>query len=273
MMDIAAASATGRSAVPPMAAPKSSDGSTTFMLSTVDDQQMPVERLVTGTPLNLTPVDLSSLFTYDPIEVGAYWQEYGDYMRQVSDFVREKLGLNGVPGGTALGLTGKIIEIAKQAAAKAGILPPNKPASVETWEAEQDRTASPDSGISQITIAFNNNDSLQLLFDEKKLEALLSQPTEKSLSDLVDMNGDNDAAETMALAMLNGRFGGFFADNAEYHPDWAGPQAVRLGLTDPTRPWDKEPILMMQANGHADMVERNTGTLIQGLMDMLRAGT
>lgn len=272
-MDIAAATAPARPSVPAAAAPPSSEGTSSFTLPAGDGYPVSAGGVVKATQLNLTPVDLSGMFTYDHMEVSAYWQEYGDYMRQVGEFVREKLGLGEVPGGTGLGLSGKIIDMAKQAAAKAGILPPDKPASVETWEAERGTTESPDSGISQITVVFSNNDTLQILFDEKKLDALLSQPTGKSLSDLVDMNADEDRAKDVTLAMLNGRFGGYFAANAEYHPDWAGPQAARLGLTDPTRPWDKDPILMIQSNGSAGMVERNKGTLVQGLMDMLRAGT
>lgn len=268
----AAATSTGRSnsgkesfQLPDTAEPANSRQSGGFKLSGAFQS-------VSALPVDMVPelreMDFQAMTDYLDAET--------NYMMQVMDFVKAKLGLTGSKGDVGVSLSGGMIDLAKKAAAAAGILPPAKPDSVVRMQ-EKNEAESPsptpsaaDRQTSLLTIYYSGKDgggSVEMWLDNDQIDTLLAQPANPKLTDLTR---NNDTAHGLLQSMLDGPFGSFMNQHAGVRPDWSMEMAGRLALGNPSDP-NASPMVMLQSLERPDLLAGTGGSdLLGGLIGLLR---
>ncbi|MHA7062275.1 hypothetical protein [Azospirillum argentinense] len=230
----------------------------------------PTEFAITGTP------PASS----DPTD--DYFAKMQKYFEDLNNFTKKTLGLGDRAGVTGVGLTGDIINVMKKAAAKAGIVEPEMPASIKAMKEEREaRSASePEKepgpgmkGTSLITLYMPEDQGggqVELWLDNKALDKLTDLSAQNVKSSLVDlMKGDGKAAAANA-AIDNGIFGKAFAENAAWHPEFRTPKA-RMAYFDPSAEPGESPLFMIQSKNQAGYVSQHAGDLAANLINLLKA--
>ncbi|MBB3265378.1 hypothetical protein FHW79_002998 [Azospirillum sp. OGB3] len=208
-----------------------------------------------------------------------YFAKMHKYFEDLNNFTKKTLGLGDRVG---VGLTGDIINIMKKAAAKAGIVEPEMPASIKAMKEEREaRSASePEKepgpgmkGTSLITLYMpeeQGGGQVELWIDNKGLDKLADLSAQTVKSSLVDLMKGDDKAAAANAAIDNGIFGKAFAENAAWHPEFRTPKA-RMAYFDPSAEPGETPLFMIQSKQQAGYVSQHAGDLAASLINLLKA--
>lgn len=212
----------------------------------------------------------------------AYHNDMRDHMRKTMDFARESFGLGKIEDGGGLALTGDIGDVVKKAAAKAGIVEPEKPAEVKAWEEARNANSSsgteakPSAGVqgtSLITMYLpedKGGGQVELWFDNKGLDKLANLSPDDVKKNLLDLMKGGNKESGVNAAIDNGVLGQFMNENSAWHPEWKQPKA-RLAYVDPNAPAGSSPLFMIQSKSRPDYVTEHADELVDTVMKMLKA--
>ncbi|KAA0688911.1 hypothetical protein [Azospirillum brasilense] len=208
-----------------------------------------------------------------------YFAKMHKYFEDLNNFTKKTLGLGDRVG---VGLTGDIINVMKKAAAKAGIVEPEMPASIKAMKEEREaRSASePEKepgpgmkGTSLITLYMPEEEGggqVEIWLDNKGLDKLADLSAQTVKSSLVDLMKGDDKAAAANAAIDNGIFGKAFAENAAWHPEFRTPKA-RMAYFDPSVEPGESPLFMIQSKAQAGYVSQHAGDLAASLINLLKA--